>query len=323
VAGGDFSQDRYLDVLGTNLNAALDIGEMRLTLAGVAKGLIHPAAYFDGFDPGNAEMGSHRNLGKHHVSVLDDHDHVFGEKIRFSSEASSDHQIVAGAALQLFTLGIPCIYYGSEQALSGPEASERQFLPEWKGSDRYLREAMFGPAHPRRDGRAGLAPAVAGLDPDEPGFGPFGTAGRHCFDPKFPTYLRIAALNVVRKQYRSLRLGRQYPRPTAFLNRGFGLHGPGEIVAWSRILDDEEAVCVLNTHGTDQRGADVLVDADLNPPGKSLTVVLNTAQAAQGANPGFHPVGSTVAVKRKPDGTAFVEIRDVPCSEVLVLMNHP
>lgn len=323
VAGGDYNEDRYLDVLGTNLNAALDIGEMRLTLAGVAKGLIHQAAYFDGFDPGKAVMGSHRNLGKHHVSVLDDHDHVFGEKVRFSAEAASDHQIVVGIALQLFTLGIPCIYYGSEQALSGPEAAERKYLPDWKGSDRYLREAMFGPSHPRRDGRAGLAPPPAGLEPGEPGFGPFGTAGRHCFDPHFPTYLRIAALNVVRKRYRSLRLGRQYLRPTAFLDREFGIHGPGELTAWSRILDDEEALCVLNTHGTDQRGADVLVDADLNPPGTSLTIVLNTLQAAQGGSRDFHPVGSTVPVQRKADGTAFVEIRNVPCSEVLVLLNHP
>lgn len=325
VAGGDFNQDRYLDVLGLNLNAALDIGEMRLTLTGVAKGLIHPTAYFDGFDPGKAVMGSHRNLGKHHVSILDDHDHVFGEKVRFSSEASSDHQIVAGAALQLFTLGIPCIYYGSEQALAGPEASERPFLPDWKRSDRYLREAMFGPAHPRRDGRAGLAAPPAGLDLDEPGFGPFGTAGRHCFDAQFPTYLRIAVMNAVRKRYRGLRHGRQYLRPTAFLNRGFGTHGPGEILAWSRILDDDEAVCVLNTHGTDSRGADVLVDAALNPPGSALTVVLNTAHAAQGTatHTGSHTVGSTLPVRRQADGTAFVEVRDLPASEVLVLVNHP
>src|SRR6185369_326563 len=95
VAGGDFAEDRYLDVLGMNLNAALDIGEMRLALTGVAKGLRPPADYFDGFDPGKAVMGSHRNLGRRHVSVLDDHDHVFGVKIRFSSEAASPHQVVA------------------------------------------------------------------------------------------------------------------------------------------------------------------------------------------------------------------------------------
>src|SRR5262245_63585649 len=39
VAGGDYNEDRYLDVIGMNLNAALDIGEMRMSLNGVAKGL--------------------------------------------------------------------------------------------------------------------------------------------------------------------------------------------------------------------------------------------------------------------------------------------
>jgi len=65
------------------------------------------------------------------VSVLDDHDHVYGEKIRFSSGASNDHQVVAGVAIQLFSLGIPCIYYGTEQSFAGPEPSEQKWLPSW------------------------------------------------------------------------------------------------------------------------------------------------------------------------------------------------
>jgi glycosidase len=322
IAGGDFNEDRYLDVLGMNLNAALDIGEMRLTLTAVAKGLIDPARFFDGFDPGRAVMGSHRNIGKHHVSVVDDHDHVFGEKIRFSSEASSDHQIVAATALQLFTLGIPCIYYGSEQAFAGPEPSERRFLPGWKGSDRYLREAMFGPEHPRRSGRAGLPEVPAGLDTDEPGFGPFGTAGHHCFDSSFPTYLRIADLNAVRRQLPALRYGRQYRRPTSLFGQPFTFRGGGEVLAWSRILDDQEVLCIVNTHGNDARGADVLIDASLNPPGSALTVVANTVEAA-GLVAATHAVGSLLTVQRKADGTAFVEIRNVQPSEVLVLVNRP
>src|SRR4030095_2259027 len=32
IAGGDYAEDRYLDVLDRNLNAALDIGEMRPAL---------------------------------------------------------------------------------------------------------------------------------------------------------------------------------------------------------------------------------------------------------------------------------------------------
>jgi glycosidase len=304
IAGGDYGQDRYLDVLERNLDAALDIGEMRLTLTGVAKGLVHPAAYFAGFDPGAAVMGSHRNLGNRHVSVLDDHDHVFGEKVR------------------LLTLGIPCVYYGSEQALGGPEGEERQWLPGWKGDDRYLREAMFGPERPRAPGRGGVPPS-GGLDPELPGFGPFGTAGHHCFDDGHPVYRRIAALAELRRACPVLRHGRQYLRPISVFGEEFSVRGPGELVAWSRILDDEEALCVINAHGIEKRGGDVLVDADLLAPGDSMTVALNTAETAGAGIGGAHPVGSTVSVLRAEDGKAYVQVRGVGPSEALVLMTHP
>ena len=62
-----------------------------------------------------------------------------------------------------------------------------------------------------------------------------------------------------------LRHGRQYLRPTLLFGGPFALPGAGELVAWSRILDDEEALCVVNSHGTAARGGDVLVDAELNP----------------------------------------------------------
>lgn len=322
IAGGDYNADRYLDVVGQNLNAALDIGEMRGNLNQVAKGLIDPRAYFDGFDPGKAVMGSHRNLGRRHVSILDDHDHVFGEKIRFSSEAASDHQVVAGVALQLFTLGVPCIYAGTEQALAGPEPSERRWLPDWKTSDRYLREAMFGPEHPRSSGVAGLTPGE--LDETLPGFGPFGTAGSHCFNPSHPTYVRIAALTSIRKKLPILRLGRQYLRPISipFLSLPFGNHGRiGEIIAWSRLLDDEEAVCVLNSNGINARGARVLVDPNLNPIGSQMTVILNTAHAADPAYAGPHQNNSTLLVQ-SDNGIAYVEIQPIPASEFLILSNH-
>jgi glycosidase len=322
VAGGDFAQDRYLDVLGRNLDAALDIGGMRLTLNGVAKGLQGGADYFAGFDAGDVEMGSHRNLGQRHVSILDDHDHVFGAKIRFSSEAASNHQVVAGVALQLLTLGVPCIYYGTEQALAGPEASERGFLPGWKGDDRYLREAMFGPRHPRAAGRAGLPPAA--LDTALPGFGAFGTAGAHAFDRNFGVYKRLAALGAVRARFPALRKGRQYLRSIANFGGAFSGAGPGEILPWSRILSDEEAVVVVNTHGNAARGGDVVVDANLNPPGTHFTVVANGAEAAQGNALAIQqPVGTRLPVLRTADGTAFIEVRNLPASEVLVLTNKP
>ena len=322
VAGGDFAENRYLDVLGQNLNAALDIGGMRLTLTGVAKGLEAGGDFFDGFDPGRAVMGSHRNLGSHHVSILDDHDHVFGEKIRFSSEAASSRQVVGAVAFQLFSLGIPCLYYGTEQAFAGPEPSERSWLPGWKGNDRYLRETLFGPLHPRASGRAGLA--AGGLDPDLPGFGPFGTAGAHCFDTGFEAYRSLAALTAVRKRFPALRKGRQYARQVSNFGRPFAAPAAGELVPWSRILSDEEALVVVNAHGDSARGGDVVVDAALNPPGSSFTVVENSVQTAQGSTTGVaQPTGTTLPVRRAPDGTAFVEIRGVAPSGVLVLTNRP
>jgi glycosidase len=322
VAGGDYNEDRYLDVIGMNLNAALDIGEMRMSLNGVAKGLDAPSRYFNGFDPGHAVMGSHRSLGRRHVSILDDHDHVFGDKLRFSSAAASDHQVAAGVILQLFTLGIPCVYYGTEQALAGPEASERTWLPEWGRSDRYLRETMFGPAHPRKHGRDGLTPLPDGLDTSLPGFGPFGTAGHHCFDEANPVYLRIAAACEARKRYPVLRYGRQYLRPIAEPGtENFRDAGAGDLVAWSRILDDEEALCVVNANGREDCGALILVDADLNTSDSAMTVVLNTAQPA--GSSGSHQVGETLPVKRTAGGKAYVEIHHLPASEALVLMNHP
>jgi hypothetical protein len=238
IAGGDRAQDFYLDALERNVSAALDIGEMRLALDRVAKGLGRPGEYFDRFDPGDVIMGSHRNLGDRHVSILDDHDHVFGEKLRFSSDASSEHQVVAGVVLQLFTLGIPCVYYGTEQAFAGPEPSERRWLPDWGRSDRYLREAMFGPEHPRRNGASGLAAGPGSLDDELPGFGPFGTAGRHCFDPSHPAYRRIAACAALREQYPVLRHGRQYQRQLSTEESqgsgSFRFPDSSQLVAWSR-----------------------------------------------------------------------------------------
>jgi hypothetical protein len=160
------------------------------------------------------------------------------------------------------------------------------------------------------------------LDTSLPGFGPFGTAGHHCFDEANPVYQRIAAACEARKKYPVLRCGRQYMRPIADIgSRNFGDASAGNLVAWSRILDDEEALCVVNANGREERGARILVDAELNPPDGVMTVVLNTAQAAGISAP--HPVGEAIPVQRTTDGTAYVDIRRLPPSEAIVLINHP
>jgi glycosidase len=328
VGGPDENAGKYLDVLELNLNATLDIGGMRRTLQSVAKGLSPARDYFSASLNWIPFLGSHRNSGPRHVTVLDDHDHVSGDKVRFSSDAASSHQVVAGVAMQLFALGIPCVYYGTEQALAGPEKSERdQYLPDYHGADKYLREIMFAADHPRASGRAGLQAGAAGLDAALPAFGAFGTVGRHCFDPAHEVYVRIRALARLRQAYPVLRYGRQYLRDITNFNGQFQPSVGGELVAWSRILDDEEALCVVNSHGTDDRGGDIVVSGELNAAGSRLTVLVNTAEVAalaQGAAyTGTHPTGSTVPVKRPANSPTFIEVRDLGPSEVLVFTNRP
>jgi hypothetical protein len=210
--------------------------------------------------------------------------------------------------------------YGTEQALGGPESSERRWLPEWGHADRYLREAMFGPRHPRANGRAGLVEGA--LDTSLPGFGPFGTAGHHCFDETHPAFRRIRALIATRNAHPVLRHGRQYLRPVSVFAEDFAAPGAGEILAWSRILDDEEALVVINTHGAQSRGADVIVDAAMNDASVEFVVIANTANVGEPGRASAHPVGSSLSVKTR-DGQRFLEIRDVAPAEVLVLTNRP
>lgn len=260
VTGGAAMERDYLEIYGRNLDATLDLGAPSQTLIGFAKGLEDPNVFFSEFG-GRDELGSHREIGRYHVSVLDDHDMVGRAKMRFCAGdgiAARYEQVAYAIGIQLTTLGIPCIYYGTEQAFDGSEQNhDASIEPLQYGqtpfNDRYIRECMFG-------GR----------------FGAFVTSGCHFFDSEHPTYLRVAAIaRVVRRKDTvgmALRRGRQYPREVQF---GSGYVGPraGEVVAWSRILFDREVVVAFNSNGTAARGAFVTVDRSLHPPGTMLDVL--------------------------------------------------
>jgi len=312
VAGGDFFEDYYLDALDKNLNACLDLAESRMALRQISLGENPSADYFDLYRTQTHGMGSHRVVGKHHVSVLDDHDHVSGRKTRMASEVEDPNQVVAATALQLFSLGIPCIYYGTEQALSGPEPGQRHWLENWGGSDVYLREAMFGPTHPRASGSQGLA----NTDPGLPGFGPWGTSGAHCFEEQSPTYVKLSQLLQVRKERAELRSGRQYQRPVSLFGSPFVFQGPGELTAWSRILSSTETLCLANAGGDGPRGGRVIVDGALNHQGSKFTVIASTS-------PNGPSTGDRLEVKGDDSGTLFLDIPSLPPGDVLIVTNRP
>lgn len=327
VAGGDSAQEFHLTIFARNLDAALDIGEMRLAITGVGQGLRDPAEFFAGFNFWDERMGSHRDWGSRHVSVLDDHDHVFGQKVRFSANAPVDHQIVVPTTLQLCGLGIPCLYYGTEQALpSGPESSERVWLGTVRDGDRdvpafgrvdvLLREAMFGPEHPRAAGFAGTQGQV---DTALPGFGVGGTAGAHVFDETHPAFVRIRALIASRQLLRPLRRGRQYRRATSIGDDNFGWHGAGELLAWSRILNDAEVLVVVNTNGVARRGSRIELDPRLRPTGSQLRVVCDTARIGD-PTADARGGGQVLMVQSLGrEGRVFVDVGTLAPAEAMIL----
>ncbi len=316
VAGGKYFPAEYLEAISHNLNACLDISS-RDTLCNVAKGLTK-AKFYVGTAPDewNPAFGSSRLSADRYVTVLNDHDHVCGAKLRFSTNASSNYQVVAGVAIQLLSLGIPCIYYGTEQAFAGPESSEIKWLQEYGGTDCYLRETMFGAEHPKAPGKVGLT----SYDDNLPGFGAFGTIGYHCFNQKHPAFIRIKHLIEIRKKYPALSYGREYLRQISNFGYDFTDSKCGEIIAWSRILDDEEVLCIVNSNGQDRRGGDIQVDANISLLYPDFYIIANTEEIA-GINNKTNTIGSVLKVKHKFDGTAYLEIRDVGPSEVIILTN--
>lgn len=364
IAGEDKVRDAFLDVslgehgqnLGDvplaalsrrNLDAALDIGDNRPLLGAIGRGETPLLRYFESFKWRSAEFSGHRYEGNRHVSVLDDHDHVCGTKLRFSAfvkddAEAKDHLITVATAVQLFSLGIPCIYYGSEQAFSGPPEKDLCYVKahSWGGStewaDRYLREAMFGPSHPRAAEGNALSTQLTTVDNGFVGFGPFGTAGRHCFDEESPSFVRIAALCHLRHSIPALRLGDMYgrrvqprtPGSNSADHLGYGYHAEGHLQAWSRILGWTEVLVISNPNAYHSRSGDVEVGWQLCPPGAKLRIVLNTAEVW--AN---HSLGQATASPAScREYTVYGEFNDrnpphiwidsLPPGEVLVLIKE-
>ena len=219
----------------------------------MVKGITPARDFFNQFK-GHDILGTHRETGRYHITILDDHDMVGRDKDRFAAHSTLPNiyeQTAHAVGVQLTTLGIPCLYYGTEQAFDGTKNNLDPRVDDGF-EDRFIRETMFGGS-----------------------FGAFQTEGCHFFDEDHPTYLRIAAIAKVRNREDlsglALRRGRQYLRETSFLGRSFAIPGAGELIAWSRILVGQEVLVVLNTHGTEGRGADVTIDALLQAEATSLT----------------------------------------------------
>ena len=263
VTGSSDMVRHYVSPDVPNIDAALDIEVAPRRLSDFVKGLAPPEEFFNQFGGGDA-LGDIRPQGSHHVSILDDHDMVCRpHKHRFAwnnQSADAYAQTAHAVGVQLTTPGIPCVYYGTEQAFTGAEFGYEDDAgghgPDGcvPYADRFVRENMFGGE-----------------------FGAFETRGCHFFDPSHPTYKRIAAIARLRLRRdgigRALRHGGLFVRDVRVNGDGFGPPHQGEIAAWSRVHGSDAVICALNTHGLEPRGADVTVDANLHPPGSSVRVL--------------------------------------------------
>ena len=119
------------DVVG--VDAALDF-PLFFLLPGVAKGLVAPSAlagmYRTRKEVERGVVSSHGEASRYFVTFLDNHDQH--ARFRFPS-AEFDPQTELGLACLMTLPGIPCIYYGTEQGLSGSG-----------DADSAVREALWG-----------------------------------------------------------------------------------------------------------------------------------------------------------------------------------
>lgn len=208
----------------TGLDAALGIEDVPGKLERMVTGQADPADYFSLFRNWVLEEpAGHRWYRNQVVTLVDDHDQVRkgNAKSRFCGDARSRDLAFNVLAVQLTTMGIPCVYYGSEQDFdSGGRPA---------GTDLVLRENMFGGS-----------------------FGGRCTQGRHFFDEDGELYRALAALNELRKKLLPLRRGRQVLHHVSGDGVHYGLpRRVGErmrsLVCWSRLLVDQEVLVALNT----------------------------------------------------------------------------
>ncbi len=252
ITGGRVRAFQTLETTG--LDAALGINDIPDKLEYLVKGYRNPGDYFGLFRNSLLiEKESHIWFRNKVVTTFDDHDQVRkgNHKARFCHDeapGSGNHRALLNVlALNATTMGIPCIYYGTEQFFNGHG-----------DNDRYLREAMFGGE-----------------------FGAFESRGRHFFNENGPVYQELAKILEIRRSRIPLRRGRQYLRPISGDGVHFGLprmlgHEIRSIVPWSRIFDDKEILLAINTDLFEPRSAWVTVDHGLHRAGERLKCLYST-----------------------------------------------
>lgn len=272
ITGGREHAFHTLEITG--IDAALGVDDIPEKLEGIVKGYRNPSEYFGLFRNSLlVDKDSHTWFNNKIVTMVDDHDQVWkgSYKARFSAGNNDQRQTLNALALNQTTMGIPCIYYGSEQCFDGQG-----------GSDRYIREAMFGGE-----------------------FGAFRSRGRHFFNEEGWVYQELAKIIAIRKEKLPLRRGRQYLRPISGDGVNFGLPqslgGPiRSIIPWSRVFNDEEILVVFNSDHQSSHSAWVTIDNPIHETGKRIQCIYSSVEKNR--------VGDEVVVEERNGKSVWIAL---------------
>ncbi len=191
-------------------------------------------------------LSSHGDASRYFVTFLDNHD--MKKRFRWVQPGAPnqyDDQISMGIACLYGLPGVPCVYYGTEQGLHG-----------WTNgnNDPAVREALWG-----------IAPT---------------------FPKTTSFYVEMQKIAGVRNAEPALRYGRFYFRPVSGDGFNFGVSTlPNGILAWSRILNDEEVIFAANTNTTATISVDVIIEPTLSTVGQTLRVLYTNKNGSTAPSP--------------------------------------
>jgi glycosidase len=126
--------------------------------------------------------------------------------------------------------------------------------------------------------------------------------GARAFDPTHALYQLIRDLNAVRNRQPALKYGRQYFRQTSGNGVDFGFSPfAGDVVAYSRILNDREVLVVANSNPQATITVHVVIDISLNQNNRQWSVDFSThATPASPGRSSAHGIFRTVQVTLAP-----------------------
>lgn len=199
-------------------------------------------------------------IGEYFVTFADSHDQLHHPYFRLLHGEGDERIAILMVGYLLTSMGIPCIYYGTEQGFHGGSEDD----------DDYVRETMFGG-----------------------NWGAFGAREGHFFNEEHSLFQTISAIAKVRAAEPTLRYGRQFFQQTSEDGHTFrDPDSPGGILAFSRVLDTTGILMVLNLE-PEPRSAFVAIDATFYPEGEEVTnllsqKVLKASRAPDGTTTSIH-----------------------------------